>query len=58
MNRHEPEAPAVAELRAVTVRFGRVTALRQLSLTVPAGGVYALLGRNGSGKSTAVDTCM
>ncbi len=44
----------VVELREVTVRYGRVTAVDLLSLEVGKGLVYALLGRNGSGKSSTV----
>jgi ABC-2 type transport system ATP-binding protein len=36
----------------VTVRFGDVTALDGLSLSLAPGKVYGLLGRNGSGKTT------
>jgi len=39
---------------AVTVRYGRKTAVDNLMLTVPRGSVYALLGRNGAGKSSLV----
>ena len=39
-------------LREVEVRFGRVTALRQASLSIHAGERVALIGANGSGKST------
>ena len=42
------------EIANVTVRYGRVTAVRDLTLTVPRGSVYALLGRNGAGKSSLV----
>lgn len=35
-------------------RFGTLTAVDGLSLTVPAGACYAFLGPNGSGKSTSI----
>jgi ABC-2 type transport system ATP-binding protein len=38
----------------VTVRYGRKTAVDDVSMTVVPGSVYALLGRNGSGKSSLV----
>ena len=46
-------APPVAFDR-VTVRYGRMTACAGVSLSVPRGSVYALLGRNGAGKSSLV----
>jgi ABC-2 type transport system ATP-binding protein len=39
---------------SVTVRYGRRTAVDGVTLRVPAGSVYALLGRNGAGKSSLV----
>ncbi len=42
------------ELKAVTKRFGKATALDALDLTVPQGAVYALIGPNGAGKTTAI----
>jgi ABC-2 type transport system ATP-binding protein len=39
---------------ALTVRYGRTTVLGGVSLSVPKGSVYALLGRNGAGKSSLV----
>ena len=39
-------------LDGLTVRYGKMTAVNQISLRVPKGSVYALLGRNGSGKSS------
>lgn len=43
--------PAVAA-EAVTVHYGQIQALSQVSLTVAPGRVCGLLGANGSGKST------
>ncbi len=40
------------EIRDVTVRFGGLVALNSMALTVPEGGVLAVIGPNGSGKST------
>jgi heme exporter protein A len=45
------EPPAI-ELRAVCRWFGERPALRDVSLTLPAGQTLAVLGRNGAGKST------
>lgn len=47
-------AEAIIEIEGLTVRYGRLTAVGELSLDVPRGHVYALLGRNGSGKSSTV----
>lgn len=40
------------EVDDVTVRFGAATAVDAVSLTVPTGEVFALLGPSGSGKSS------
>ncbi|WP_149538255.1 ABC transporter ATP-binding protein [Siccirubricoccus phaeus] len=40
------------ELRGVTVRYGAVQALEDLSLRAEAGGITAILGANGAGKSS------
>lgn len=42
------------ELRHVAKTFGQRPAVRDLSLTVPRGAIYGLLGHNGAGKSTAI----
>lgn len=42
----------------VSKSFGRHEALRQLSLAVPEGSAYALLGANGAGKSTTLKILM
>lgn len=38
----------------ITVRYGRKRAVDDVTLSVPPGSVYALLGRNGAGKSSLV----
>ncbi len=40
------------ELRDLTVRYGRTVAVDGISLDLPAGRIYGLLGRNGSGKTS------
>ena len=47
-----PEHPNILEMRGITKRFGAVTALRDVSLSVTRGEIHALLGENGAGKST------
>jgi ABC-type multidrug transport system ATPase subunit len=41
-------------LEELTVRYGSARAAERVSLAVPRGAVYALLGRNGAGKSSLV----
>ncbi|MER6469526.1 ABC transporter ATP-binding protein [Streptomyces collinus] len=45
-------SPLVAEVRSLSVRRSRITALREVDLTVAPGETVALMGRNGAGKST------
>jgi ABC-2 type transport system ATP-binding protein len=47
-----PDPTPAVEVRGLTVRFWRTRVLDQLALTVPAGALYALLGPNGTGKTT------
>lgn len=40
------------DIRGLTVRFGDVTALDELTFRLRGGKIYGLLGRNGAGKTT------
>ena len=42
----------ILRFRGVTVRYGRLTALRDISFETPCGSSTAVLGGNGAGKST------
>jgi len=42
------------ELREISVHFGKVEALKGISLNVEQGGIVSLVGANGAGKSTTL----
>jgi ABC-2 type transport system ATP-binding protein len=48
----------VIQIDSVTKRYGDHSAVRDLSLSIPAGAVYGLLGPNGAGKTTTIRVIM
>jgi ABC-2 type transport system ATP-binding protein len=45
-------------IRAIAKRFGSITAVQDLSLSIPAGTIHAFLGPNGAGKTTTIRMCV
>jgi len=45
-------SPPLLELRQVTKRYGGITAVAQVSFTLPRGQFLGLMGANGAGKTT------
>jgi ABC-type Mn2+/Zn2+ transport system ATPase subunit len=48
----KPPDQNIIRFSAATVRYGRVTALQDITVEIPCGSSTAILGRNGAGKST------
>ncbi len=45
---------AILQISNLTKKYGRITAVKDLSLTVNKGNIYGILGPNGSGKTTTL----
>jgi branched-chain amino acid transport system ATP-binding protein len=44
----------LAEIRGITVYYNKSLAIKDVSVSVPEGGVVTIIGANGAGKSTAL----
>ena len=42
------------EAKGISVSYGKVVAIRQVSISVPDGGIVTIIGANGAGKSTTL----
>src|SRR5947208_215271 len=49
-----PSPQPIVDVQRLTRRFGDKTALDNVSLSVPRGGVFGLIGGNGAGKTTLI----
>ncbi len=49
-----PETGMVLATEALTRRFGELTAVDRMTISVHAGEVFGMLGPNGAGKTTAI----
>src|SRR5262245_62172726 len=47
-------APTVIQIEDLTRSFGSKKALHEVTLSVPRGGVFGLIGGNGAGKTTLI----
>jgi ABC-2 type transport system ATP-binding protein len=45
---------AAIQLKDVTKTFGQTTAVKDLNLVIPYGGLYGFIGPNGAGKTTTI----
>lgn len=52
IDRTEPDGEAVVSIAELSRRFGKVVALDDVTLAVPRGAVFGLVGVNGAGKTT------
>ncbi len=50
--------PPLLEINGLSARYGKVNALSETKLAVPAGSIVTVIGANGAGKSTMLNAIM
>ena len=58
MNQMHDQSKHLLEVKGLTARYGKVTALTETDLIVPAGSIVTVIGANGAGKSTMLNAIM
>lgn len=51
-------SPPIVDIRRLSRQFGTKTALDDITLSIPRGGVFGLIGGNGAGKTTMIKHIM
>ena len=54
MHESSPGAEPVVDVRSIVRRFGKITAVDDVSFEIRAGEIFGILGPNGSGKTTTI----
>lgn len=54
----QAQTAAVVQIEKLTKRYRKKTAVDELSLRVPQGSVFGLLGENGAGKTTTIQALL
>lgn len=58
MDHHSAATSTLLDVRAITKRYGRTTAVNELSFVVASGEIVGLVGPNGAGKTTVLRCCV
>jgi ABC-2 type transport system ATP-binding protein len=54
----QPQTGVAIAVEGLTKRFGKQTAVDGLSLSVPRGSIFSLIGENGAGKTTTIQVLL